>query len=105
MTVESAWGKKRKINENPGNRKTPAHVIRGCNVQEVYFMDAYITIDTLYLHLKYPRGMFSDNWYEPVKYLDTRVLKNGCVVDNLVVKTGASGYKISIWNHDAQNLF
>ena len=65
-------------------------------------MDAYITIDTLYLHLKYPKRDVFDHWYKPVQYTDTRVLKNGCVVDNLVVKTGSSGYKISIWDHDAR---
>lgn len=65
-------------------------------------MNGFITIDTLYLHIKYPNRNVFDFWHEPVKYIDTRALKNGYVVDDLVVKSGSSGYKISVWKHDAR---
>lgn len=33
-------------------------------------MDAFITINTLYLHIKYPFEDIFDHWYESVNYLD-----------------------------------
>jgi len=65
-------------------------------------MDAFITVDTLYLHVKYPRRDVFDRWYKPVKDTDSRVLKQGVVINDHVIKNGSSGYKISVWDHDAR---
>lgn len=65
-------------------------------------MNGFVTIDTLYLHVKYPKGDIFDNYYRYVSDVDTRILREGCVVGDFVVKTGSSGYKISVWQHDAR---
>lgn len=65
-------------------------------------MNGFVTIDTLYLHIKYPYRDVFDYWYEPVKNLDTRILKTGVVHDDLVIKNGSCGYKVSVWKHDAR---
>lgn len=66
------------------------------------FMNAFITLDTLYLHMKYPKRDVFDFWNDFVKHLDKRVLRNGYVVHEFVIKTGACGYALSIWNLDAR---
>jgi len=65
-------------------------------------MDAFVTIDTLYLHMKYPNRDIFDRYYRYVSEVDTRVLREGCVVGDFVIKTGSTGYKISVWQHDAR---
>ncbi|PKO02218.1 MAG: hypothetical protein CVU43_08870 [Chloroflexi bacterium HGW-Chloroflexi-5] len=65
-------------------------------------MEAFITLDTLYLHMKYPKRDVFDFWNDFVKHLDKRVLRTGYVVHDFVVKTGACGYALSIWNLDAR---
>jgi hypothetical protein len=65
-------------------------------------MEGLITVDTLYLHLKYPTRDIFDKYYQYVSEVDTRILREGCVVGDFVVKTGSSGYKISVWQHDAR---
>ena len=52
--------------------------------------------------MKYPNRDIFDKYYRYVSEVDTRVLKEGCVVGDFVIKTGSSGYKISVWQHDAR---
>ncbi len=65
-------------------------------------MKGFITIDTLYLHVKYPKRDIFEMFYQRVSTIDTRILKNGIPVNDFVVKTGACGYKIGVWQHDAR---
>ena len=65
-------------------------------------MEAVITLDTLYLHIKYPYRDVFDIWYVYAKHCDPRILKEGYVVEDFVIRNGASGYKVSIWKHDAR---
>jgi len=65
-------------------------------------MEGIVTIDTLYLHMKYPSRDIFDKYYRYVSDVDTRILREGCVVGDFVIKTGSSGYKISLWQHDAR---
>ena len=65
-------------------------------------MEAFITIDTLYLHMNYPAPDIFDKYYPYVSEVDSRVLREGCVVGNFVIRNGSCGYKISVWKHDAR---
>lgn len=65
-------------------------------------MDAFITIDTMYLHVKYPKRDAFDFYYQFIKDVDSRLIKQGKVVEDYVVKGGACGYKVSVWSHDAR---
>lgn len=65
-------------------------------------MDAFFTIDTMYLHVKYPKGDIFDNWYRYIKDLDSRKVNKGIVVGDYVLKGGGNGYKMSVWLHDAR---
>lgn len=65
-------------------------------------MEGFITLDTLYLHVKYPKRDIFDEYFKYVSSLDTRILKKGFVLRDFVIKTGSSGYKISVWQHDAR---
>ena len=65
-------------------------------------MNGFITIDTLYLHIKYPDRDVFDLWHEPVKNVDTRILRDGCVINDMLVRNGSCGYKVSVWKHDAR---
>ena len=66
------------------------------------FMEGFITIDTLYLHMKYPKRDIFDKYFRYVEGVDTRILKEGCVKGDFVIRNGSSGYKLSIWQHDAR---
>ena len=65
-------------------------------------MDAFITIDTMYLHVKYPKRDVFDFWYPYIKDWDSRLVKQGRVINDHVVKGGACGYRVSVWLHDAR---
>jgi hypothetical protein len=68
------------------------------------FMEGFITIDTLYLHMKYPNRDIFDYWYTPVKDIDSRVLRQGIPTENFTIRGGSSGYKLSLWQHDAKEF-
>ena len=65
-------------------------------------MKAYITIDTIYINVRYPYADIFKKWYRYAEGVDHRRLKEGIAVDNFVVRGGSTGYKISIWQHDAR---
>lgn len=65
-------------------------------------MNGLIHLDTLYLIVKYPRQDVFQKWYRQVKDVDYRLLKEGIVSGEFVIKSGASCYKVSVWQHDAR---
>ena len=65
-------------------------------------MEGFVAIDTLYLHMKYPKRDIYDMYHQPVEGVDTRILKTGFVYGDFVIKGGGSGYKVSVWQHDAR---
>jgi hypothetical protein len=65
-------------------------------------MKGYVLLDTLYIHVKYPNRDVFDNWYEPIKNVDSRILRQGIATENFTVRGGSAGYKISLWQHDAR---
>lgn len=56
----------------------------------------------MYLHVKYPKRDVFDFWYPYIKDWDSRTVKQGRVINDHVVKGGASGYRVSVWFHDAR---
>ncbi len=65
-------------------------------------MKTIVSIDTLYLHVKYPKSDIYDFYNREVTDVDPRILKEGYVSGDLVIKNGANGYKLSVWKHDAR---
>lgn len=61
-----------------------------------------VSVDTMYLTVKYPRRDIFDRWNVYAKGLDSRKLKQGIVVNDFVLRSGGNGYGISLWNHDAR---
>jgi len=86
----------------PGRPGNPHTVIRGCKIQKEVFMNGFITIDTMYLHVKYPKRDIFDKYFRDVEGVDTRILKEGRVIGDFVIRNGSCGYKISVWQHDAR---
>ena len=65
-------------------------------------MKAFITIDTIYLNVRYPYSDIFLKWFKYADGVDHRRLKEGIAVSDFVVRCGSAGYKISIWQHDAR---
>ncbi len=65
-------------------------------------MGGSISIDSLYLNVRYPRTDIFQRWYPFVEGMDYRRLKEGKVVGDFVVRNGASCYKFSLWQSDAK---
>jgi hypothetical protein len=63
-------------------------------------MKTIVSIDTLYLHVKYPTKDIYDKFHQEVLSVDTRILKDGFVSGDMVIRNGANGYKLSVWKHD-----
>ena len=65
-------------------------------------MEGIIFVDTLYLFVRYPYSDVFERWNRLAKEADYRILKQGIVVGDFVVRPGASGYKVSVWQNDAR---
>lgn len=65
-------------------------------------MDGIVVIDTMYLSVRYPKADIYERWKPHVEGVPHRKLKEGVAVGDFVLKNGASGYKFSIWQHDAR---
>lgn len=59
-----------------------------------------VSVDTLYLNVKYPRKDVFERWFRVIQGCDSRELKNGVTEGNFVVRGGSIGYKVSVWSHD-----
>ena len=68
-------------------------------------MNGLIHLDTLYLVVKYPHLDAFQRWYSQIEGVDYRLLKQGIVSGDFVIKGGASCYKVSAWQHDARVFF
>lgn len=66
------------------------------------FMKGWISIDTLYLNVKYPKMDIFQTWYRYAEKAAYRKLKQGIPVGDFVVRNGTQGYKVSVWQHDAR---
>lgn len=75
----------------------PRPVSRGATLQSVF-----VGIDSLYLVLEYPYRDVFDFWSEIVIDFDNPRLYEGIVFEDFVLKRGAPGYKLSVWQGDAR---
>lgn len=65
-------------------------------------MLGWISLDTLYLNVKYPKTDVFRRWRPYGADVDARQLKRGIAVEDAVVKGGSCGYAISVWQGDAR---
>lgn len=65
-------------------------------------MIGQVIIDTMYLTVKYPKSDVFEKWDYYTNGVDRRKLREGLPVREFLVRTGGSGYKISVWKHDAR---
>lgn len=58
----------------------------------------FLGLDSLYVVLEYPAADVFQFWISFVDDLDNARLHSGIVVDDFVVRRGANGYKLSVWD-------
>lgn len=62
-------------------------------------MKYFVNLDSLYITVRYPRKDVFEKWYREVKDVDRRALKRGVPASRFVIRTGMSGYKVSVCSH------
>lgn len=75
----------------------PRTVSRGLKIQKVF-----LGIDSLYLVVEYPHDDVYRKWSSTIVSLDDKKLYQGIPCDDMLVRKGASGYKLSVWSGDAR---
>jgi hypothetical protein len=65
-------------------------------------MRGIVLLDTLHLNIRYPYQDTFKHWNAYAVNVDRLKLKSGVAAGDFVVRTGASGYPISVWKHDAR---
>jgi hypothetical protein len=66
----------------------------------ILFVRYAVSVDTLYINVKYPRRDVFDRWYRVIKNFDSRVTRLGIPEGDFVVRGGTQGYLASVWRHD-----
>jgi len=64
------------------------------------FVKYSVSVDTIYINVKYPRKDVFERWSRVIYGCDSRRLKDGVPEGNFVVRGGSTGYKVSVWSHD-----
>lgn len=77
----------------------PRPVTRGLNLQE--WRVGFLGIDSLYLVVEYPFVDIFEYWSSFVLPSDPR-LADGVVAGDVVLRRGAHGYRLSVWDGDAR---
>ncbi|HMN11326.1 MAG TPA: hypothetical protein PKD55_03255, partial [Bellilinea sp.] len=80
-----------------GGLETPRTVLRGVNHQLVN-----LWLDSLYLVVEYPHADVFQAWSLGVSDLSKPELYAGIPYGDMVLKRGANGYKLSVWDGDAR---
>ncbi|HML22175.1 MAG TPA: hypothetical protein PKD09_11030 [Aggregatilinea sp.] len=75
---------------------SPRLVSRGAKMQL-----GFLGLDSLYLMIEYPRRDMFDYWSYGIDLKDPR-LKNGILREDKVLRFGANGYRLSLWDEDAR---
>ncbi len=65
-------------------------------------MNGWVILDTLQLNVRYPKTDVYKKWIRAAENHSFRQKKTGVRVGDLVLRNGASGYKFSLWEHDAR---
>lgn len=78
--------------------QAPRPVSRGAKLQSLF-----IGIDSLYLVIEYPHDDVFNIWSEIINHdLDYIRLKRNVLYEDYVIRGGANGYKLSVWDVDAR---
>lgn len=70
--------------------------------REAEIRTGFLGIDSLYLVLEYPHSDVYERWLGYAGSLSNPKLYKGIVADDFVLRRGALGYKLSVWNADAR---
>lgn len=70
--------------------------------REAKIQTGFLGMDSLYLVLEYPHVDLYETWLSYVDGLSNPALYKGLVVDDFVLRRGALGYKLSVWDGDAR---
>ena len=65
-------------------------------------MSGWVSVDTVHVSVKYPSADVFRRWARWAEGVDFRALKVGVPAEDAVVRSGGSGYKLSVWRHDAR---
>lgn len=77
--------------------EAPRPVSRGVNLHS-----AFLGMDSLYLVLEYPDRDVFDYWSSLIEDLDIDQFRDGIPVGRFLIRRGAIGYKLSVWDGDAR---
>jgi len=81
-----------------GNDATnPRPVSRGPNLQV-----GYVGLDSLYLVIEYSHADLYRAWAEVVRGVDSAELRGGVPYGSVLIRSGAHGYPLSVWEGDAR---
>lgn len=75
----------------------PRPVSRGLKIHP-----GFIGLDSLYLVIEYPHRDIYDFWSAGVENSHSPRLHNGVIYEDMVLRRGALGYKLSVWDGDAR---
>lgn len=75
----------------------PRPVSRGASLQR-----GFLGLDSLYRVLEYPGRDVFDFWLSIVQDLENQNLYEGIVFEDFVIRKGAQGYQLAIWDGDAR---
>ncbi|MFN8378114.1 MAG: hypothetical protein U0452_05530 [Anaerolineae bacterium] len=62
----------------------------------------FLGIDSLYLVLEYPHADVYDKWFRRVSERQEVGLRQGVAFEDFVIRRGANGYALSVWDGDAR---
>lgn len=83
-----------------GRSTNPRSVSRGLKLQEVEL--GWLGIDSLYVVLEYPLLDIYERYTDAISDVSEKRLYGGVVVGDVLVRRGAHGYKLSLWDGDAR---
>ena len=82
-----------------GPAQNPRPVSRGVKLQS-----GFVGIDSLYLVVEYPHKDVFEYWSEKIDDIHDVRLNDGIPHENMVIRRGLIGYKLSVWFEDARLL-
>lgn len=77
--------------------ETPRLVSRGLSLQV-----GFVGLDSLYLVMEYPHADVYRAWAEVVQGADSSELRGGVPYGGVLIRNGAHGYPLSVWEGDAR---
>jgi hypothetical protein len=75
----------------------PRTVSRGLKLQNIF-----LGVDSLYLVIEYPHADIYEYWAAAIPSMSDNRLYQGIPHGNMLIRRGASGYKLSVWSGDSR---